>query len=364
MPVSQIVIVRHATRADSVDPLWSKTSPSPYDPPLADPKGFDESLQTAASLSKQLAGQTVVIHSSPFLRCVQTAVSIANALDDPEVSIRLDSVFGEWQSTDYFTDISPPPPDGHRSIAENAWTWYYLNCMKSINERRRSILDTTWPLHKLGFGGDYGESWSAMHNRFDHGLKELVSHYDSVCSSPVTVVIVTHGAGCNSLLGLISNLPLLTKIGLASYAIAKRVTSPLQDNDFKWTIIFNSNKSPPDETARNIPQLSSSNSTSFSSISDIGEDDYTPNITRSPEDTPSEDMPTYPDHHLNWFTPSINAVPTLNSLVFDLGAARPATPLHEHTTSEEPILLSFGDGFDNTSIHTAKSSPSMTPSRS
>ncbi|KAH8151470.1 uncharacterized protein LAJ45_04675 [Morchella importuna] len=85
----------------------------------------------------------IVIHSSPFLRCIQTSVSIASGIaqhhhqevtnthyvhaDDGELTVdpaphdrsehqfvkpllRLDAWLGEWLAEDYYTDITPPPP--------------------------------------------------------------------------------------------------------------------------------------------------------------------------------------------------------------------------------------------------------------
>ena len=92
-----------------------------------------------------------------------------------------------------------------------------------------------------GDGGDFGEEWSAMHKRFRAGLFRLVTWYKDhgVQSSgapavPVSdtkkaeddqelvVILVTHGAGCNALIGGFTNQPVLMDVGLASLTVAMR----------------------------------------------------------------------------------------------------------------------------------------------
>ncbi|KAJ2906336.1 uncharacterized protein MKZ38_002052 [Zalerion maritima] len=100
-----------------------------------------------------------------------------------------------------------------------------------------------------GDGGSFGEEWTAMHKRFRRGLKSLVDWYttaedpthmvtktvrmseenSSDCAvdeddeeSDTFVVIVSHGAGCNALIGAITRKPVLMDVGLASLTLAIR----------------------------------------------------------------------------------------------------------------------------------------------
>ena len=99
-----------------------------------------------------------------------------------------------------------------------------------------------------GTGGDYGEEWSAMHRRFRRGLHEMVEFYrhrdspegqkelptclhntasepsctDESSDEEFVLVIVTHGAGCNALIGALTNQPVLLDVGLASLTMAVR----------------------------------------------------------------------------------------------------------------------------------------------
>ncbi|KAL7933635.1 hypothetical protein V8C35DRAFT_47724 [Trichoderma chlorosporum] len=151
---SHIFVVRHGNRLDTANKQWHLTSPTPYDPPLTY-GGFLQARQVGnqiasileqakvdaevsdngASLSGKRRRFRVVIHSSPFLRCVQTSVGISSGLaqaasdsifqpsdvivprkapigqQSPHKSalLRLDTFLGEWLSPEYFEMITPPP---------------------------------------------------------------------------------------------------------------------------------------------------------------------------------------------------------------------------------------------------------------
>ncbi|KAH7328061.1 hypothetical protein B0I35DRAFT_7880 [Stachybotrys elegans] len=153
-PPSHIFVVRHGSRLDAADQKWHLTSPTPYDPPLTY-GGFLQARQVGSQIwslleqakleyeaSREAAGHPkkrkrfkVVIHSSPFLRCVQTSIGISAGLSQsapdsiysatdvvapaatasdkpnrfPSTILRLDSFLGEWLSPGYFEMITPPP---------------------------------------------------------------------------------------------------------------------------------------------------------------------------------------------------------------------------------------------------------------
>lgn len=323
MPITSILLARHAHRTDSESPLWYTTTATPYDPPLSE-KGFVQAAalsQTVASeISKNVsaissssvrscsayrdnycscptqhgpktetgseasevasldisntstyaetaretspvafsdapslsawsslsstssfgfspslsshwlpsapASKTirVYIHTSPFLRCVQTAHAIAaelqssaSAFASPFVSYavqtRMDAFLGEWLTPDYFS-AGVPPDDGHRSLRESSVSW-----LLSQGGTASKLLDTSWPLNKFGNSGEYGERWRSMNMRLNLGFNKAVQYYESEEDDTV-VVFVTHGAGCNSLLGALARKPILQEVGLASLSIA------------------------------------------------------------------------------------------------------------------------------------------------
>ncbi|MEJ2144251.1 MAG: histidine phosphatase family protein [Acidobacteriota bacterium] len=90
-----IWITRHGNRLDFVDPNWVKCATFPFDPPLSS-DGIEQARQTAAAL--QGTGISRVV-SSPFLRCIQTAVEIVDALDVPIV---LEWGLSEWFNPCWF----------------------------------------------------------------------------------------------------------------------------------------------------------------------------------------------------------------------------------------------------------------------
>lgn len=142
--------LRHGNRLDAADKQWHLTSPTPYDTPLT----YSGLLQ-ARRVGNQIAnileqakleeevrnGETrrkrfkVVVHSSPFLRCVQTSIALSSGLaqtpidsiynpsdivvppytpsgqsqDHRTTLLRLDSFLGEWLCPEYFEMITPPP---------------------------------------------------------------------------------------------------------------------------------------------------------------------------------------------------------------------------------------------------------------
>ena len=111
--------------------------------------------------------------------------------------------------------------------------------------------DSSRPPQDWGNGGEYGEEWSSMHKRFRRGLQGMVSWYrahpeaTSEANKHITenenkeraeeeekykddadgdtvLVLVTHGAGCNALIGALTNQPVLLDIGMASLTMAVR----------------------------------------------------------------------------------------------------------------------------------------------
>ena len=127
--------------------------------------------------------------------------------------------------------------------------------------------DSLRPPLEWGHGGEYGEEWSHMHRRFRRGLHEMIlwyrSHGSSETLEPISdgppqsqpnvsspgsqdkqsfvstpespgsdgsgdddvdtvLVLVTHGAGCNALIGALTNQPVLLDVGMASLTMAVR----------------------------------------------------------------------------------------------------------------------------------------------
>lgn len=117
------------------------------------------------------------------------------------------------------------------------------------------VIDYQWdsmrPPLDFGDGGKLPEEWTSMHQRFRSGLKKMVNWYattecpdellcppvntenDQSCSDSgygeedeeeveTVVIIVSHGAGCNALIGAITHQPVLMDVGIASITAAVR----------------------------------------------------------------------------------------------------------------------------------------------
>lgn len=154
----------------------------------------------------------------------------------------------------YAISPSQPIPPGYVSHARDA-------CVKVDN-----LWDSLRPPLEWGSGGEYGEEWSAMHKRFRKGLHGMISWYrthdDSETLKPIkddstenkgsssketeyhdddetdtVLILVTHGAGCNALIGALTSQPVLLDVGMASLTMAvrksvdyKRVSSPQSED--------------------------------------------------------------------------------------------------------------------------------------
>lgn len=353
---STVFIVRHGARLDAADKDWSQSSATPYDTPLTY-SGWIQARNLGvriATLLREQARQTphkkrkqtrIVIHSSPFLRCIETSVSIASGLaqqhhqvvteahwgqdedghltfhantsDDPErftkPVLRLDAWLGEWMTMDYYSDITPPPaPSLMVNTAKNEYmrvpagisanithSAYDLSLLPTsmtggfvppspsyavspsgpiphgyVSQAKEYVdFDYAWESTRFGQGADLGEEWSQMHKRFRSGWKRMMWYYHDTLPSMATsttsaqlnrrlakkkaaaeqqdthaeicgnltpplsdtdmdeetgietvVIVVTHGAGCNALLGAITEKPVLIDIGICSLSMG--VLSP------------------------------------------------------------------------------------------------------------------------------------------
>lgn len=100
-----------------------------------------------------------------------------------------------------------------------------------------------------GDGGEYGEEWNSMHSRFRNGLMNMLDWYRNEHHSQLqqrhqdgdenhseeetetVLVLVTHGAGCNALIGALTNKPVLLDVAMASLTMAVRKDILKSDED-------------------------------------------------------------------------------------------------------------------------------------
>ncbi|KAF1813757.1 hypothetical protein P152DRAFT_394196, partial [Eremomyces bilateralis CBS 781.70] len=223
------IIRRHGARLDAADKSWHLSSPTPYDPPLTyggwmqarslglriahllnarldelESKEREEAQQDpfrtkdGASTSngdgrpadntgrKRKRKQKIIMHSSPFLRCVQTSVALSGgiasykkpkehesrgrALSDAKLgrssptrspsplsrepdslrktTLRIDAFLGEWLSPEYFEDITPPPNS----------TFMVANAKAELL-RRADRIDALQPQNATNGPGNFPGGW-------------------------------------------------------------------------------------------------------------------------------------------------------------------------------------------------------------
>lgn len=103
-------VVRHGERIDAVEKGWKKTAARPHDPPLT-PTGFEQAAATGRALREH---RLDAIYTSPFLRCVQTATAIVEAMGPGAPPIHVEPGLGEWLFNRWF---STQPVDGEMATA-------------------------------------------------------------------------------------------------------------------------------------------------------------------------------------------------------------------------------------------------------
>ncbi|KAG9774751.1 hypothetical protein ABEF93_005316 [Exophiala dermatitidis] len=181
-----VIIARHGARLDQADRNWHTTAEEPYDPPLTyggwvqcqalgvrinnELHDLDREQQTSLDKDESSVDarprkrRKIIIHTSPYLRCVQTAIAICAGIQHPQYHrrpglkarhrstpilredapdsvspsfvpdpnalerttsrdlsqtnrlgyntclLRIDAFLGEWLSPGYFEHACPPPP--------------------------------------------------------------------------------------------------------------------------------------------------------------------------------------------------------------------------------------------------------------
>lgn len=194
-------------------------------------KGEDGPLGNISELSQRLPrfgrSNTHTGSGPPGIRASQNSVRTAGKV--------VSNVEGYTPPTPaYAISPSDPIPPGYVAHARD-------NCVEVDYQ-----WDSMRPPHHWGDGGCIGEEWSSMHKRFRRGLHNMISWYRSCDTrkreesireditshvepneeleedTETILVLVTHGAGCNALIGALTNQPVLMNVGMASLTMAIR----------------------------------------------------------------------------------------------------------------------------------------------
>ncbi|CAE8641925.1 unnamed protein product [Polarella glacialis] len=216
------VVARHAERADDVGSLlqgcpWGLTEDAkqwPHDPPLSD-VGLRAAEALGLKLRSERRGQGaevdvhVVVVSSPYFRCIQTAVLICRELG-PEIKLIIDQSLGEIFGPSVMGEAEPASP--LRPLQE---TVAFCD-ERGVKLESRRLLGS-WP--------EWPESLrsgrSRMANRFLEYFRRgqmtnhnfiLVSHADCIGSA---LSVIPTDAGCYA----------VEKVGYGGYFVARHLAS-------------------------------------------------------------------------------------------------------------------------------------------
>ncbi|KAF2001859.1 hypothetical protein P154DRAFT_521340 [Amniculicola lignicola CBS 123094] len=191
-----------------------------------------------------------------------------------------------------------------------------------------------------GDGGEYGDEWSTMHKRFRKGVAGMLSWYKehgveppkermhaftyredgtkvgrvSPDTKPVAngseeddeelvLILVTHGAGCNALLGAISNQPILVDVSVASLSLFAKREEPRRSSitahssaldigvtaQYDMKLLASTDHLRPGVDPSKPPQAQSPAVTTIPSL------DYRRRFTSSAASSPLDSMMTFPD---------------------------------------------------------------------
>ncbi|KAI9030946.1 histidine phosphatase superfamily [Phycomyces nitens] len=235
---STAFIIRHGERIDHVNKTWQ---PDPrdgiWDPPLSS-TGHRQAEQTGSRLVDLLLDRgikpqkaLVVIYTSPFLRCVETAIGIASGMAKHHTQeqagsllrpiLRLDLGLGEWLSDKFFNEVCPAQLmiSRRQEALARRQAMTYAAAAHPHRLFPKGSLDTLPPLiidyghHSMCTEFNYPESYPEMLDRFEEGRKHCMERSTlglpvKIDSSTVVVpVFVTHAVGVNALLDSFRNRP-------------------------------------------------------------------------------------------------------------------------------------------------------------
>ncbi|KAJ4270454.1 hypothetical protein NW762_002136 [Fusarium torreyae] len=222
------------------------------------------------------------------------------------------------------------------------------------------VVDYQWdsmrPPLDFGDGGQLGEEWTDMHKRFRRGLKKMVDWYattdapekmvtqaagatqdgtdgvdgDSSISDDedveTVVILVSHGAGCNALIGAITHQPVLMDVGVASLTMAVRK----QDADYNTLLAASANEMPnaePHVSPHQMYDIRMSAST-----------DHLRSTTSTPISSRSTSADFPPSAAIRGRNPSISSTDGPGPLIGSFVYSDPIIPMGSRSTSAAAAL--------------------------
>lgn len=275
-----LILLRHCAR---VDKTLHKQKAGPatwlanFDPPVDINRASEEMDTALRHICTHIAPEPaskklqVLIHCSPYNRCIQTAELLLAGIEKaPELNpthfhvsrrLRIDQALSEWLSENFNLNYLPPNDDGY-SIINNVNT--YLNSPETdfgvanqteaptdLNSSTRThlkdIRDPTWSYNALGHCGDYGEPPLEFKRRCFDYLTSLLQYYyrrqPYSADKNTVLIVISHGAVISTLLQMLLNRPIFSEIPLCTpvyfkQSLQRRTVFSLMDYDFNLNKIL------------------------------------------------------------------------------------------------------------------------------
>ena len=166
-------IARHGNRLDFVNPEWFNTAERRYDPPLS-----EDGIIQAQELGQRLKSESIVhIFASPFLRTIQTANQVAEALN---LSIKLEAGLSEWLNPEWMTQMPEIHPQEILASRYPRIDWSYTSCVIP----------------------QYPETEVIIRKRTEETVRQLVKEFSE------DILLVGHGASVvGTTIGLVGGNP-------------------------------------------------------------------------------------------------------------------------------------------------------------
>ncbi len=172
--MTKLYLIRHGSRVDHEDRSWGKTAERPHDPPISE-KGWKQARLTAQFLRDR---EISAVYASPFLRTIQTATPICEALDLP---MFIEGGLSEW--------LNP------------RWHDYSAGCLSPAQ------LKADYPRIDLGYQSlimpRYPEKEETVIDRYTYTAKQLYSEAEKRGGD---IILISHGFSVYSLATFLANV--------------------------------------------------------------------------------------------------------------------------------------------------------------
>ncbi|KAL1924464.1 uncharacterized protein VTP21DRAFT_4118 [Calcarisporiella thermophila] len=236
-----LYIVRHGERIDHVDKTWLDPNPiGIHDPPLT-ARGQQQSRHTGRFISDLIKERSasghcttdIIVYTSPFLRCVQTALDMSIGLcekmkeeaaeNGSSVRVRLEPGLCEWLAEDYFDEVQTT---ADRMIGRRLEEYAHNRDASGIFDWGYRPVDLQLP--------EFPEEFEELLRRFKRVVPQIIRENKASSNRRDTVIVlVTHGAGVNAALEVVKNTPTLLETGYCCLSRARLVNSAGVD---RWVV--------------------------------------------------------------------------------------------------------------------------------